>query len=683
MRSLKSALLLSSCILILSACHHNEAKTTNTTLTKENKEATKFTVAANEEIVKDLDFTDMQAYEDADRGFIATWPEDTIKDENGKVVWDFKTWKFLDKHDHDHGHFSAPDTANPSLWRQSQIVAKHGLYKVVDGLYQVRGFDLSNVTFMRGEKGWIVIDTGYAKETAIAAYKLIREHVEDLPITAMIITHSHIDHFGGMEGLITQEDIDSGKVPVYAPEGFFEHSISENLNAGNAMSRRASYMYGNIVPNGEKGNIGAGLGQTVSTGEPTILVPSVTIENDGEKKIIDGVEFQFILAMGTEAPSEMMFYTPKYKAFTAAEDCTHTLHNISTLRGAMPREADKWSAALNNAINMWGDEWEVMYAPHHWPIWGNERIDEMMTSVRDTYKYINDQTLRLANMGYTPKEIAEVVVLPKDLNNKFYNRGYYGSLSHNLKATYDRYFSAWWDGNPSNLNPLPPVAESKKYVEYMGGADKIIESAKKDYANGEYRWVVSVMNNVIFADPTNQEARNLSADAMEQLGYQSESGPWRNYYLTGAMELRDGVRELPTPVTASRSITEAIPSMDFFEFLAIHVVPSKAEGLDIKVNIEFKDNDEMYYLTLENSVMNVNKGALDKPDSTIKISRETLNQIILKETSFAKEVQAGNVTVENLDDVEKMFGTLANPKFWFNIVTPNGLENVRDDYKFE
>lgn len=675
----KKGALLSFCIIAISACNTIDLSKKKTVVSKEKKSATEFTITANTENVKNLDFTDKQDFKDANRGFIATWPSDQIKDANGNVIWDFNAWKFLGTP----GETISPDSVNPSLWRQSQAVSIHGLFKVTDGLYQVRGFDLANVTFMRGEKGWIVIDTGYAKETAEAAYKLLRENVEDLPITAIIVTHSHIDHFGGLEGLATQEDVDSGKIPFYAPEGFFEHSISENLNAGNVMSRRASYMYGNILPKEKKGSVGAGLGQTVSTGEPTILTPSIIITKTGEKKIIDGLEFEFLMAPGTEAPAEMLFYTPKYKAFCAAEDCTHTMHNISTLRGAMPREADKWAAALDKAHEMWGDKAEVMYSPHHWPTWDNKNVDEMLTSARDTYKYINDQTIRLANMGYTPNEIAEVVRLPKELDNKFYNRGYYGSLSHNVKATYDRYLSAWWDGNPSNLNPLPPVEESKKYVKYMGGAKEVIENAKKDYDKGEYRWVVSVMNNVIFADPKNQEARNLSADAMEQLGYQSESGPWRNYYLTGAQELRDGVMVLPTPITSSKSIIEALPTMSFLNYLAIHVVPSKAQGMDITVNIEFTDSKEKYNISLQNSVMNAENQFAKNQDASIKLSRDTLNKIILKESTFTKEVESGNIVVANSDKVEKMFGTMENPKFWFNIVTPNPLKSVETDYKFK
>ncbi|MEG0136137.1 MAG: alkyl sulfatase dimerization domain-containing protein [Cetobacterium sp.] len=631
------------------------------------KDATKFTIDKNKEIETQLDFSNKKDFEEARKGFIATWPDNKILDANGNVVWDFESFNFLEVDKEK----KSPDTVNPSLWRNAQLNQINGLFKVTDGIYQVRGFDLGNITFVRGDKGWIVIDTCTTTEIAKAGYELLKKNVENLPITGIIVTHSHIDHFGGIKGIVSEVDITSGKVPFVAPEGFFEESVSENLMAGNAMGRRASYMYGSILPKDEKGTVDAGLGKGVSVGTNTILEPSKIIEETGGKVTIDGIEVEFIMANGTEAPSEFIFYIPKYKALCGAEVINRTLHNISTLRGAQTRDALKWAKTIDEVVQIYGNQAEIMFAPHFWPKWGQKDIKEMLENHRDAYKYIHDQTLRLANQGRTPIEISELIKLPDALNGEFYNRGYYGTVSHDTKAVYDKYFGAWWDGNPANLYKLPPVEAAKNYVEFMGGEDEVVKKAQASYDKGEYRWVVEVLNQVVFANPKNQKARDLSADAMEQLGYQSESGPWRAYFLTGAQELRNGVVELPTTNPLSKDMINGLPILNFLDYLAVRINPEKANGLDLKINIKFTDLNEDYSMVLKNSVLNSYNKPQENPTSEITLTRETFGKILLGETTFKDEVEKNTIQITNIEDVNKLQNSLDNFKFWFNIVEPN------------
>lgn len=632
------------------------------------QEPSESTVEFNQALEAYLPFDDQSDFEDAQRGFIATLEADTITGPEavagpGGIVYDFRQFDFL-KGD-------APDTANPSLWRQSKLNAMAGLYEVVPGIYQVRAFDLATMSFIRGDKGWIVVDPLTANETAAAGLELLREHVEDLPVSAVIITHSHADHFGGVKGVITPEEIEQNNVPVIAPEGFFEEAVSENLLAGNTMSRRAGYMYGNLLKKGPRGTLGSGLGTTTAAGTFTIVEPTIVIDKTPTELTVDGVEMTFLNTPGAEAPAELMFYIHPFKAMMQAEIINHTMHNLYTLRGAKVRSGDLFAKYIHDTINRFGDEVEVSLGSHHWPTWGNERIVDFWKGQRDTYRYIHDEVLRLANKGETMLEIAEQIQLPDELAKSFANRGYYGSLSHNAKAQYQLYFG-WFSGNPSELHELPPVEEGTKFVEYAGGEEAIIEKARKDFEAGEYRWVATALNHVVFANPENKEARELLADTLTQMGYQAESGPWRNFYLSGAKELRDGVVRMGTPSTASPDMIQSLPLEIYLDYLAVRLNHPKAANSDIALNIVMPDVDEKVYLTVSNGVMNytMDKQAEDA-HATMTIDRSIMDAINLGQTTLEAEVETGDVTIEgNPEKVTEFSSLLDNFDFWFNIVEP-------------
>jgi len=602
------------------------------------KDATPNTKAANAAVLTSLPFADKSDFEDANRGLIEAAPAGLIiRDPKGNAIYDLNQYSFQTK------SADSPDTVNPSLWRQSRLNLAAGLFKVTDHIYQVRGYDLSNITFIEGKTGYIVIDPLISAETAKAALDLLYKNVGKKPVVAVIYTHSHVDHWGGVKGVVDEADVKSGKVRIIASQGFLEEAVSENILAGNAMTRRAAYMYGNLIPKGPKGQVDAGLGKTASQGSVTIIEPNDIIKKTGETRTIDGVKIIFHYTPNTEAPTEMNFYFPQYKALCIAENCTHTLHNLYTLRGTKVRDAKAWSYFLDEALQLYGDKTDVMFASHHWPCWGQDKVTSMLKSQRDLYKYIHDQTLRLANEGYNMTEIAEMIELPAPLAKAWYNRGYYGSLNHDVKAVFQRYLG-WFDGNPANLHPLPPVEASKKYVEYMGGAAAVIEKAKTDFVNGEYRWVAEALNHVVFADPTNKDARELEADALEQLGYQAESGPWRNFYLTGARELREGAQKVPLMI--SPDVIQAMPVDMLLDYLSIRLNGPKAAGLLIKFNWVFTDSKEDYAVTIENSVLVYQKGkVLKDADTTITLKRSTLNDIINAKTTFKAEVASGNIVI--------------------------------------
>jgi alkyl sulfatase BDS1-like metallo-beta-lactamase superfamily hydrolase len=629
-------------------------------------DATAATKAANSRLLDELPFSDTSDFDNAKRGLIAPLPSEIIQGQAGNPIWNPEQYSFITE------DAAAPDTVNPSLWRQSQLINMSGLFEVTDGIYQVRNLDLSNMTIIEGEEGITIVDPLVSAETAKVGLDLYYANRGEKPVKAVIYTHSHVDHYGGVRGVVDEGDVESGEVKIYAPEGFLEAAVAENVMAGNAMSRRASYMYGNLLPPDPKGQVGAGLGTTTSAGTVTLIPPTDIIAETGHKETIDGLTYEFLMAPGSEAPAEMLWFIEEKKAISAAEDATHTLHNTYSLRGAKIREPLPWSKYLNQALVMWGDRAEVLFAQHHWPTWGNENVVELLEKQRDLYRFINDETLRLANQGYKMREIAEQIELPDSLATFWANRGYYGSLYHDVAATYVLYLG-WFDGNPATLHELPPVEASKNYVEFMGGADAVLAKAKESYDKGDYRWVAQVVNHVVLADPDNQEAKDLQADALEQLGYQAESGPWRNFYLTGAQELREGVKELPTPNTASPDTVRAMSPELFFDYLGVRLDSAKAADAEVALNIDFGNSGGQYLVELENGVLNHTADAqAGDADATVTLTRDTLNDIILKQTTLADAISAGDVSVigdqAKLEDLVSYLDTF---EFWFNIVTPN------------
>lgn len=641
------------------------AMTTQAWAAEAPKPATDATKAANDALLKELPFNDKTSFELAHKGFIAPLPSEPIKGPNGNMIWDPAKYNFIKEGE------AAPASTNPSLWRQSQLINISGLFEVTDGIYQVRNYDLSNMTIVEGKTGITIFDPLISSETAKAALDLYYQHRPKKPVVAVIYTHSHVDHYGGVRGVVDEKDVKAGKVKIYAPLGFLEHAVAENVMAGTAMSRRASYMYGNLLPPSETGQLGAGLGTTTSAGTVTLIPPTDIIKKTGETHVIDGLTYQFLYAPGSEAPAEMLYYIKEKKALNTAEDSTHTLHNTYSLRGAKIREPLPWSKYLNEALKMWGDDVQVMYAMHHWPVWGNKEVRDQLSSQRDMYRYINDETLRLANKGFTMTEIAEQVKLPKGIANRFSNRGYYGSLNHNVKATYVLYLG-WFIGNPATLWELPPEEEAKRYVDMMGGADAVLKKAKEYYDKGDFRWVAEVVNHVVFVDPSNQAAKNLQADALEQLGYQAESGPWRNFYLTGAKELREGVQKLPTPDTASPDTVKAMDLDLFFDYLAMRLKGPEVEDKHITLNFDFTDLKQKYTLEMVNGVLNHTEGVHAKDaDATITLTRDTLNNLMLKQATLQDAEKSGDVKIQgDQGKLEELMSYMDNFDFWFNIVTP-------------
>lgn len=629
------------------------------------QDATQATRNANDALLQELPFADTSDFDNARKNLIAPLPPQVIKGQSGNLIWNPQQYAFIKE------GAKSPDTVNPSLWRQAQLITVSGLFKVTDGIYQVRNLDLSNMTIIEGKEGITVVDPLISQETAKIGIDLYFKHRGKKPVKAVIHTHSHVDHYGGVKGIVSEADVKAGKVKIFAPEGFLEAAVAENVMAGTAMNRRAAYMYGNLLPPDPKGQVGAGLGSTTSAGTVTLIPPTDIVTKTGEKRKIDGLTYEFLMAPGSEAPSEMLWYIEEKKAISAAEDATHTLHNTCSLRGAKIREPLPWSKYMNTALQMWGKKAEVMFAQHHWPTWGNKEVVTLLKSQRDLYRYINDETLRLANHGYTQDEIAEQFKLPDGLAKVWADRGYYGSISHNVKATYVLYLG-WFNGNPATLHPLPPVEASKRYVEFMGGAEAVLNKARSDYEKGDFRWVAQVVSHVVFADPNNMAAKHLEADALEQLGYQAESGPWRNFYLTGAKELRDGVAKLPTPNTASPDTVRSMTIEMFLDYLAVRLNREKAGNAKGVLNFDFGKAGGVYKVEMENGVLNHTKGVRDpQADATVTLSRGTLNKIILQEVKLDDAIQSKEVKVNgNADKLTELVSYLDNFEFWFNIVTP-------------
>jgi alkyl sulfatase BDS1-like metallo-beta-lactamase superfamily hydrolase len=620
------------------------------------------TKAVHEAILKDLPFSNRQDFEFAARGFVATLADPLVKDADGKVVYDLASYDFL-KGD-------APATVNPSLWRQAQLITRHGLYKVTGRIYQVRGFDVSSVSFIVGDTGYIVVDPLVTGEAARAAFDLVKQHVGDKPVIAVIYSHSHADHFGGVEGIVSPDDVASGKVKIIAPSGFLEHAVSENIIAGAAMGRRARYQFGNTLPRGPQGEVTSGLGPSLSRGSISLIAPTDNVRETGQEMILDGVTFSFQMTPGTEAPAEMNFYLPQFRAVFMAENANATMHNVLTPRGALVRNAKDWADYLTQSIRLYSDKSDVMFAAHGIPRWGSDVITDFLKKHRDAYKFLHDQSVRLMNAGLTGPEIAEQIKLPDALAREWYNRGYYGTMSFNSKAVYQRYMG-WYDANPTSLHSLPPVAAATNYIEAMGGADAVMAKAGSAITKGEYRWAAQLLNHVVFADPDRTAARETLADIYTQLGYQAEAGTWRNIYLTGAQELRHGVAALPA-ATISPSLIQATPTTMLLDYAAVRLNPNRAAEKKLVLNVVLSDVNEHYLISVENGVLvheqNVRS---DAANATVTLKRVDLLQTLLAGIPVMVKTASGAITAEGDANAYAELVSLIDPvDANFPIVTP-------------
>ena len=628
-------------------------------------DATSITRALNRAVLDELPFDDVGDFEDAGRGFVGSLPEVEIKNAQGRVVWSLREYAFL-------GEETAPPTVNPSLWRQARLNMHHGLFQVTDRVYQIRGFDISNMTLIEGDAGVIVIDPLISTEVARAGLELYRKHRGARSVTAVIYSHSHTDHYGGVRGVVDEDDVRAGRVDVWAPDRFMQEVVSENVIAGTAMVRRAQFQFGATLPKGPRGQVDAGLGKVTSRGTVTLIPPTRVIAERVETHVIDGIEVVFQLTPEAEAPAEMHMFYPALRALNLAENATHNLHNTYPIRGAQARDANAWAKYLNEARDRFGRHADVAFAQHHWPVWGNARVLDFLARQRDLYKYLHDQTARLMNHGLKAVEIAERLALPQSLGRTWHMRGYYGTVSHNAKAIYQRYLG-WYDANPANLNPLPPVERGRKYVEYMGGADAAIARAREDFAKGEYRFVAEAMSHVVFADPANVEARQLGADALEQLGYAAESATWRNAYLLGALELRQGAATTAARAPVSPDVVRAMTLDLFFDYLGVRLNGDKAEGRRLVINWSFSDLDRGYVLNLENCALTyLADRQSENADATVTLDRAALNRLVLRELTFADAIERGVVTVAgDPAKVIELFDLLDDFTLTFDVVEPH------------
>ncbi len=601
--------------------------------------------------------------EEARRGLAAPFDPPRVENEDGRVVWELESYDFLDA--------EPPPTANPNLWRQSQLGRIAGLFELAPGFYQLRGFDLSNMHVIEGREGIVVIDPLVSAETAAAALALYREHRGDRPVTGLIYTHSHVDHFGGAKGVVSEEEIEARHVPVLAPAGFLHHAVSENVFVGTAMARRAGYMYGALLPRGPQGQVGSGLGQTTSLGTITLLPPNLDVTETGQEETVDGVRMTFQLTPGTEAPAEMNIHFPDARVLCIADNAARSMHNILTPRGALVRDPRVWAHYLDQAIELFAADSDVLFAGHHWPCWGCERIVTYLEKQRDLYLYLHDQTLRLLNQGHTGPEIAELIELPPSLAEEWHCREFYGSISHNTKAIYQRYMG-WFDGNPAHLWEHPPVEGAKRYVEFMGGAEAVLEKARESFAAGDYRWVAEVVNHLVFAEPENQEARELQADALEQLGFGAENATWRNFFLRGAKELRQGISGTPT-ATAPPDVLARLTVSQLLDAMAIRLNGPRAGDHHLRIDWHVTDPDEQYAITVRNGVLRHRPGGHDPPaEATLVVEREALNQLLLKAAEIGELAESGRLRVEG-DGVKlgELLSLLDEPNPGFAIVTPD------------
>tara|TARA_Y100001970_G_C14250233_1_gene871312 strand:- start:150 stop:2072 length:1923 start_codon:yes stop_codon:yes gene_type:complete len=630
---------------------------------RQPKKATKYTKSKNKDFAKSLPVDDGTDAANVARGFIAT-RENPVIEKHEPNAWQPISWD-LSKSNFVKGE--SPETVNPSLWRQAGLNAQHGLYEICEDFYQVRGFDTSNATFIRGNTGWIVIDPLTTAETAAAAYELVTENLGFSEISAVIYTHSHLDHYGGILGMLERSRIEEENIPIVAPEGFLREAVAENVIAAPVMGRRATYQFGMLLPWNEQGHVDQGLGKGIPTGSSALVPPTIEITETGQELTLDGVKIEFQLTPESEAPAEMHFFFPEYKALCMAENCSGTMHNILTLRGALVRDSLQWSKYIDEALERWGDSANLVFASHGWPHWGKDAVRGYLTRQRDLYRWLHDQAMRLANLGYTPNEIAAEVTLPPGLWDDFMCHGYYGTVSHNVRAVYQRYIG-FYDGHPSSLDPHTPVEVGKRYVDFMGGIEDLLEKAKKAFKEGDYKWVAEVLRHAVFANPENEAVRLLQADAFEQLAYQAESGPWRDIYLTGAQELRNGSINVPVLQRPRLEVAKGMTLGQIFDFLAVKVNGNAAVKLSpMTINWSFSDTNENAYLELSNGTLHSKIGPMIRStDLEIVSSRDVLEELISTEYSITQALEEKRIDIEgNVEKFLNFWETLTDfPLFW-------------------
>ena len=637
------------------------------------KMPSQYTIALQNELRVNLPFEDKRDFEEARKGFIAEPDYKQIMAEAGHVAWDIGSYDWLlEGKDFDSIH--------PSLQRVAILNMNYGLFEVIPGIYQVRGYDLANISFIKGEKGWIVFDPLTAKETAAAALKFINEQLGERPVTAVVYSHSHADHFGGVRGVVDEADVISGKVKVITPVGFMDHAVAENVYAGNAMNRRMFMQYGVLLPRSPFGHVDQSIGKNTAAGNLGLIAPNVIIKDDIEEMTVDGVKMVFQNTPGTEAPSEMNTYFPDMKAFWAAENITGTIHNIYTLRGALVRDALEWSKQINKALYLFGQDAEVMFASHSWPRWGNERIQEVMRSQRDTYAHLNNGVLHLANQGVTINQIHNVYEVPESLQQQWSARSYHGSVEHNSRAVINRYLG-YWDGNPTTLIPLSPEDSASLYVEMMGGAEPILAKGKELYDQGKYRLAQEILNKLVYAEPQNQQAKDLLADVFEQIGYQQESPSVRNSFLAAAYELRSGIPEGASPKSSGPDMIKAMTTELWLDFLGVRLDSDKADGKAFKINLVTPDNDEKFVLELSNGTLtNIAGYQVDDADLTVTINRSDLEKTMMGAVTFDDQIKAGKAKLEgNREPYEQLKGMLVHFDLGFEIMPGTGANDLTPD----
>lgn len=624
---------------------------------------TPVTAAANAAVAARLPIDDPEDMANATRGYLAKIEAEAILNEDGSVAWSNTRFDFMQDE-------AAPASVNPSLWRQGQLNRIHGLFEVVDGVYQIRGYDLSTMTIIRGDTGWIIVDPLLTPATARAGLALANETLGARPVTGILFTHSHADHFGGVRGIVTDAEIAAGGVTVIAPEGFTTEAVSENVLAGNYMQRRSSFQFGTGLDAGPGGHVGTGLGQSLSRGIVGLVSATVELSGEAPRLVVDGVDFEFLDAGETEAPAEFVFYLPQFKALSGAEVVTGNFHNVLTPRGALVRDTLKWSKVIDRMLVTYGDVSEVMFASHHWPVWGEEAVRKRLTNHRDNYRYVHDQTLRRANHGMTLHEIAEDIPEPDFAATDFSVRDYYGTLNHNSKAVFQRYFG-WWDGVPANYHPLPAVEEAARYVEAMGGVDAALAKGQAAFEDGDYRWAATLLNHIVFAAPDDQRAKDWLAAAYEQLGFQAESGAWRNYYLLGAKELRDGAPDGSGIQLNNPELISAVPTLLLFDAMAVRFNPEKMTGEPFAIVFRFPDRDEAVSVLVGKSVAFPREGAVSDARTVLTIDRVDFDRLIAGGASVPVLVAGGKLTLEGDPAGAAAFlGALDSFRPIYNVVTP-------------